>query len=157
MHGWTLHRRGATVTEQGDLDHERVANGILSRIASGEYEVGKLIPSTKQLEQQYRVSQTTARKAVVRLQGEGVLEGRPGKGVAVRAMPDEAALETRDLKALAETVAELKRRTEGYAELEKTVSRLEDNLRNLYARQAFIYPDSEQDSDKRQDRRVGHG
>lgn len=144
------------MTEQSDLDHERVANGLLSRITSGEYETGKLIPSTKQLEQMYGVSQTTVRKAVVRLQNEGILEGRPGKGVVVKAMPEVAAAGMRDLKALSETVAELKRRTEGYAEMEKTVSRLESNLRDLYAKQGFVYPDAGHGSEKR-DKAVGHG
>lgn len=145
------------MTEQSDLDHERVANGILSRIASGEYEVGGLIPSTKRLERQYGLSATTVRKAVVRLQAEGILEGRPGKGVAVKAMPDEAALEIRDLKALGKAVAELKRRTEGYAELQETVSRVETNLRDLYAKQGYTYPNGGGPGDERQDRTVGHG
>lgn len=145
------------MTEQTGTDYQRIADDIRARISSGEYRVGDAIPSTPKLIQQYGVSKTPVRQAVDLLRTEGVLIGQSGKAVYVRAMPDEAAAEMRDLKLLGETVAELKRRTEGYAELREVVYRVEDNLRALYAKQAFTYPDDEQAGGKRRDRAVGHG
>lgn len=144
------------MTERSDLDHERVAGGILSGITSGAYEVGTLIPSTKQLEQQYGVSQTTVRRAVARLQAEGILKGRPGKGVIVAAKPDDAAAGQRDLAALAAEVAELKRRVRDNSDLHEIVSRIEGNLIELYGKTGYDYPADEAAS-QQQDRRARHG
>jgi DNA-binding GntR family transcriptional regulator len=150
-----MHRKGPTlVAETSGPDYQRIADDLLERIRSGEYAVGTAIPSTPRLEKQYGVSKTPVRQAVDQLRRDGVLTGQSGKAVYVRAMPDAAAAELRDLRALGEAVAERKCRTEGYTDLEKTVSRLEANLRELYGKTAFDYPD---DEDGQQERMVRHG
>jgi GntR family transcriptional regulator len=152
-----MHRKGPDlVAETSGPDYLRITDDIRDRIRSGEYTVGAAIPSTPRLEKQYGVSKTPVRQAVDQLRREGILTGQSGKGVYVKAMPEDAAAEQRDLKALSETVAELKRRTEGYAELEKTVSRLEDNLRELYGKFGYDYRD-EGPREPTPERAIGHG
>lgn len=145
------------MTDRIGPSHQLVADDIRARITSGEYEVGAPIPSTKKLVAQYEMSPTVVRHAVERLRADGVLIGHPGKAVYVRAKPGDAAVAGRDLKALTETVAELKRRTEGYTELEQAVSRLESNLMDLYARFGFEYSQSRQAGRKQQDEAMSHG
>jgi DNA-binding GntR family transcriptional regulator len=130
------------VTEQIGPSYQRVASDIRARIISGEYEVGAMIPSTPKLASQHKVSTTVVRHAVEQLRAGGILVGHPGKGVYVKARPDAAAAGQRDLNALSETV-----------------SRLEDNLMELYGKLGYDYPRDETGESKRQrrERTVRHG
>ncbi|MEO3776616.1 winged helix-turn-helix domain-containing protein [Micromonospora sp. B11E3] len=56
---------------------------LLRRIEVGEFQPGSQIPSTKQLSDHYDVSPATIHRAVATLREQGVLVGRPGRGVFV--------------------------------------------------------------------------
>ncbi|RLP89615.1 GntR family transcriptional regulator [Micromonospora sp. BL4] len=56
---------------------------LLRRIKVGEFPPGSQIPSTQELSDHYDVSVSTIHRAVATLRGEGVLVGRPGRGVFV--------------------------------------------------------------------------
>ena len=144
------------MTENAGPDYLRVYDGIRGKVSSGGYPVGTPIPSTPELEKQYGVSKTPVRQAVDLLKREGVLDGHPGKRVYVKALPAAAAADMRDLKALGEDVAELKRRAAGYEDLREIVNRLEYNLIELYGKVGHNYPTDEA-SNGRQERTARHG
>lgn len=144
------------MTEDAGPFYQRIADDIRARIISGEYQVGAPIPSTPKLEQQHGVSKTAVRQAVEQLRAEGILAGHPGKAVYVRAKPDEAAAGQRDVAALAAEVAELKRRVRDDDDLREIVSRIEDNLVELYGRTGHDYPHP-READGQQKRRARHG
>lgn len=56
---------------------------LLRRIKEGEFQPGSQIPSTQQLSDHYDVSVSTIHRAVATLREQGVLVGRPGRGVFV--------------------------------------------------------------------------
>ncbi|NES13197.1 winged helix-turn-helix transcriptional regulator [Micromonospora sp. PPF5-17] len=58
-------------------------NDLLRRIEEGEFLPGSQIPSTQQLSDHYDVSVSTIHRAVATLREQGVLVGRPGRGVFV--------------------------------------------------------------------------
>ena len=80
-------------------DHDRaapfyiqVAQTIRSRIMSDLYQPGQLIPTAKELEDEFGVSNITIRKAVEILTRDGLLIGRRGVGTMV-AEREEALIE----------------------------------------------------------------
>lgn len=56
---------------------------LLKKIKDGAYPAGSQLPSGRVLAAEYDVSQSTISRAVARLRGQGVLVGRPGRGVFV--------------------------------------------------------------------------
>ncbi|MEV4756793.1 winged helix-turn-helix domain-containing protein [Micromonospora sp. NPDC049559] len=56
---------------------------ILDRIKRGEFPPASQLPSTQQLADHYDISPSTVARAVKRLRQQGVLVGRPGRGVFV--------------------------------------------------------------------------
>lgn len=70
--------------EQGRL-YERVAADIAARIASGDYPVGRRLPSERDLAQIHAVSRPTVREAIIALELDGLVEVRTGSGVYVLA------------------------------------------------------------------------
>lgn len=122
-------------------DYRQLMEEIRDAVASGEYPVGTPIPSTRAMIRAGR-SVTVIRRAVLELQAEGILEGRPGKGVFVRAVPEEAARERASVEELSRQVAELRHLAErdGLDEVRAAVGRLEANLIELYGKLGFDYP-----------------
>ncbi|MFG1953156.1 GntR family transcriptional regulator [Micromonospora sp. NPDC048830] len=57
------------------------------KIKDGTYPPGSQLPSGRALAASYDVSQSTISRAVARLRDEGVLVGRPGRGVFVAESP----------------------------------------------------------------------
>lgn len=121
-------------------DYRQVIDLIRSKITAGEWPVGKKIPSTPELIRLTDTSITPVRRGVQQLQADGVLEGHPGKGVFVRAMPEDADRERADLNELAGQVADLARRAEGYDDLRAKVNRIEAVVISLCARAGVEYP-----------------
>ncbi|MEU7926560.1 winged helix-turn-helix domain-containing protein [Micromonospora sp. NPDC049107] len=62
---------------------DELINDLLRRVEVGEFQLGSKIPSTQQLSDHYDVSVSTIHRAVAVLREQGVLVGRPGRGVFV--------------------------------------------------------------------------
>lgn len=70
--------------DQGRL-YERVAADIARQIASGDYAVGRRLPSERDLATIHAVSRPTVREAIIALELDGLVEVRTGSGVYVTA------------------------------------------------------------------------
>ncbi|PZF97039.1 GntR family transcriptional regulator [Micromonospora endophytica] len=62
---------------------DELIKDLLRRIDDGELPRGSQIPSTQQLSDHYNLSLSTIHRAVATLRKQGVLVGRPGRGVFV--------------------------------------------------------------------------
>ncbi|MEU4367626.1 winged helix-turn-helix domain-containing protein [Micromonospora chersina] len=62
---------------------DELLDDLLKKIKDGIYPPGSQLPSGRTLADEYDVSQSTISRAVARLRGQGVLVGRPGRGVFV--------------------------------------------------------------------------
>ncbi|MER6334043.1 GntR family transcriptional regulator [Streptomyces sp. NPDC001034] len=62
-----------------------VADALRARIRAGEWAIGGRLPSRARLAVEYAVGRNVVQRAVDRLIGEGLLEGRAGSGTYVRA------------------------------------------------------------------------
>lgn len=141
-------------------EYQRLIDEIRAGITSGEYPVGKAIPSTAQLAEIAGVSTQVVRRAVGQLEADGILEGHPGKGVFVRAAPEDADRERRDLAALGRQVSELEEQLCGLAgqspvpdgelgrinarlaDLQEAHGHLEAAVIDLYGKMGYDYPHS---------------
>jgi hypothetical protein len=63
---------------------------MIRRIEAGEWEVGKRLPNEFVLAEEFKVSQGTMRRALMTLEGMGLLNRKPGRGTLV-ARPAPAA------------------------------------------------------------------
>jgi GntR family transcriptional regulator len=61
----------------------RIADDIRGQITAGILKPGDQLPTTSALKAQYETSSTAVRGAMIVLRGEGLIEGRQGKGVYV--------------------------------------------------------------------------
>ena len=66
-------------TSEGTLYHQILA-ALSQRIESGEIRVGDRLPSETDLERDYGVSRTTARRALDELRRQGIVRREPGRG-----------------------------------------------------------------------------
>lgn len=89
-----------SIMEKSDKLYRRVTDGILQRLAQGEFPVGSRLPTERELAETYTISRTTVREAMVALEMMGVVEMRKGSGIYVASlrMPGEGA-ETLDVGA----------------------------------------------------------
>ncbi|MFU8870962.1 winged helix-turn-helix domain-containing protein [Micromonospora sp. SL4-19] len=62
---------------------DELLDDLQSKIKDGTYPPGSQLPSGRALADTYDVSQSTISRAVARLREQGVLVGRPGRGVFV--------------------------------------------------------------------------
>ncbi len=62
---------------------DELLDDLMSKIKDGTYPPGSQLPSGRALADAYDVSQSTISRAVARLREQGVLVGRPGRGVFV--------------------------------------------------------------------------
>ncbi|MGD1816132.1 MAG: GntR family transcriptional regulator [Pleomorphochaeta sp.] len=65
---------------------------LLNEIVSGNWPVDHILPSEKELTEQYLVSRITVRQALEQLRNEGYIVRKPGKGTFVRPRPIEQEL-----------------------------------------------------------------
>ena len=63
--------------------YKTIIDDIRAKIASGALKPGDQLPSTAQLAEQYRCSQTQVKTAIAFLRELDILDGRQGKGVFV--------------------------------------------------------------------------
>ncbi|GAA1526595.1 hypothetical protein GCM10009678_05090 [Actinomadura kijaniata] len=132
--------------------YEEVADKLRAQIESGTLRVGDAIPSTAQICKDYGVSTTVARRAVSELRSAGLLIGRAGKGVYVKATPKEVESRKVDLDGLAQQVGELRATVEEIqaardervdaelGRLRRQVGLIHTQLMDLYARLGQSYP-----------------
>jgi DNA-binding FadR family transcriptional regulator len=125
-----MQRKDRRLASEIGPDYRQVMNLIRDGIMSGGWPVGSVIPSTPELMRLTGKSITPVRRAVQRLEADGVLEGHPGKGVFVRALPADADRERADLEAVGGELADLRAR----------VGRLEAILMNLHVKLGIEYP-----------------
>jgi GntR family transcriptional regulator len=144
------------VTGKIGPEYQRLMDQIRSKITSGEYLVGALIPSTTELKEMTGMSVPVVRRAVGQLEVDGILEGHPGKGVYVKALPADVDSERQDIKTLSKQVTELQQQVRELTErvntaqpadfarelsnLQETVGRIEVNLIDLYGKMGHDYP-----------------
>ncbi|WP_432746756.1 GntR family transcriptional regulator [Streptomyces sp. JH002] len=69
------------------LKYEEIAESLRSRIAAGEFPPGTMLPSGRDLAEQWHVSRATAVKAMDVLRGDGLVEARQGAGFIVTETP----------------------------------------------------------------------
>ncbi|MFG2053934.1 winged helix-turn-helix domain-containing protein [Micromonospora sp. NPDC048930] len=62
---------------------DELLDDLLKKIKNGTYPPGSQLPSGRESADAYDVSQSTISRAVARLREQGVLVGRPGRGVFV--------------------------------------------------------------------------
>ncbi|WFE98038.1 winged helix-turn-helix domain-containing protein [Micromonospora sp. WMMD987] len=62
---------------------DELLDDLLRKIQEGRYPPGSQLPPGRDLADAYDVSQSTISRAVARLREQGVLVGRPGRGVFV--------------------------------------------------------------------------
>ncbi|WP_433346653.1 GntR family transcriptional regulator [Micromonospora sp. CA-111912] len=62
---------------------DELLDDLLKKIKNGTYPPGSQLPSGRDLADAYDVSQSTISRAVATLRDQGVLVGRPGRGVFV--------------------------------------------------------------------------
>ncbi|MGW1446744.1 GntR family transcriptional regulator [Micromonospora sp. NPDC002411] len=62
---------------------DELLDDLLKKIKGGIYPPGSQLPSGRELADAYDVSQSTISRAVAKLREQGVLVGRPGRGVFV--------------------------------------------------------------------------
>ena len=67
--------------------YQKVFADIKSKIASGEYGAGHLLPSEREIGELYQVDRTTVRKALQLLCEEHLVTKLPGKGTCVSHAP----------------------------------------------------------------------
>ncbi len=63
--------------------YQQVADRLMTAITKGNYEVGKRLPSERELAAKFNVSRPTIREAVIALELAGTVEVRNGSGVYV--------------------------------------------------------------------------
>ena len=79
--------------------YRRISDGILARLAAGEFPIGSRLPTERKLADAYGVSRASVREAVVALEMIGVLELRKGSGIYVVSLGTNEEVETLDIGA----------------------------------------------------------
>ncbi len=62
---------------------DELLDSLLKRLNDGTYPPGSQLPSGQTLADEFNVSQSTISRAVAKLRKQGILIGRPGRGVFV--------------------------------------------------------------------------
>src|SRR5476649_1234565 len=73
---------------------DKVTDAILESIASNALKPGDLLPTERQLGEQFGVSRTVIREAVRALRAKGMLEVKGGSGVRIVAVNEETVRES---------------------------------------------------------------
>jgi len=78
--------------------YEHILNDMIQKIESGEYQYKQLLPSERDIAEQYQVNRTTVRKALMLLEEKGYIEKRQGAGsqVIYEKKDTEAGCETEE-------------------------------------------------------------
>ena len=71
--------------------YQQIADQLRAMIERGEYPPGSYLPAERELSQQFGVSRTSLREALIALEVVGLVKVRVGDGVLVMAKPSHAA------------------------------------------------------------------
>jgi DNA-binding GntR family transcriptional regulator len=88
----------------------RVVQSIREDIAAGRLKVGDRLPTRAQMHEKYGIAAMTAARVVATLVQEGLVESDVGRGVFVKATPNDADLPPDPLKLLEARVRSLEER-----------------------------------------------
>lgn len=80
---------------------------MMSRIAKGDWEIGRRLPNEFELAAEFGVSQGTMRRALISLEGMGYLNRKPGRGTLVAANAPKATASVAEPRLVDATGAEL--------------------------------------------------
>jgi GntR family transcriptional regulator len=69
------------------LKYEEIAESLRARVAAGEFRPGEMLPSGRDLAEQWQVSRATVVKAMDVLRKDGVVEARQGAGFVATETP----------------------------------------------------------------------
>ena len=74
-------RGDETIDHRGrDPEYRQLAAILRTRIRSGQYAPGQVMPSEQQIRDEFGISRGTARRAIALLRGEGIVDTIPGRG-----------------------------------------------------------------------------
>lgn len=116
---------------------KQIAADLRGQIRTGEYAPGDRIPSNKELAKRYGVAPETIRASLEELRAEGLLATQSTRGTFV---VEELPGADPDLKALAEQVADLAERAQGYEDLRAKVNLIEAVVMTLCRKAGVKYP-----------------
>ena len=74
-----------------------VADELARRVASGEYEPGGLMPSVRQVADEFDLNRATAQLILGRLESYGFVDAYRGKGFVIEGTPDLVKAKTREI------------------------------------------------------------
>jgi DNA-binding GntR family transcriptional regulator len=113
----------------GQPAYAQIAAELRRQIASGELKIGDPLPSMSQLRAMYQVSNTVVREALNELRREGLTQGQQGRGVFVRAKPEQDDRESSDTRSLLDRLDTLTRTArkldERLVQLDQRIAQLE--------------------------------
>ncbi|WP_040793059.1 GntR family transcriptional regulator [Nocardia paucivorans] len=70
-----------------------VADELARRVAAGEYRPGRLMPSVRQVAEEFEMNRATAQLTLGRLESYGFVEARRGKGFTIRDVRESGGLD----------------------------------------------------------------
>lgn len=70
-----------------------VADELARRVAAGEYQPGDLMPSVRQVAEEFEMNRATAQLTLGRLESYGFVEARRGKGFTIRDVREEGGID----------------------------------------------------------------
>ncbi|MFB7877029.1 MULTISPECIES: FadR/GntR family transcriptional regulator [unclassified Nocardia] len=71
-----------------------VADELARRVATGEYRPGELMPSVRQVADEFGMNRATAQLTLGRLESYGFVEARRGKGFTIRDVREEGGMDS---------------------------------------------------------------
>ncbi|MBH0778570.1 GntR family transcriptional regulator [Nocardia bovistercoris] len=70
-----------------------VADELARRVAAGEYQPGELMPSVRQVAEEFEMNRATAQLTLGRLESYGFVEARRGKGFTIREVREAGGMD----------------------------------------------------------------
>ncbi|MFN1581517.1 FCD domain-containing protein [Vibrio rotiferianus] len=83
-------------TTQNSRRYVSIGLDLLKQLEQGTYEIGERLPTEREIAEQYDVSRTVIREAIIMLELEGLVEVRKGSGVYVVALPNQGRVAASD-------------------------------------------------------------